>query len=155
MNAETALEEVLRNSYPWCAGWAAELRQLFAAYVEAKQRQNVLDYDDLLLYWAQMVAEPSIAAELGGRFKPGSPVSRLRRHLATMDGVFEARRPNRSKAMPVILNAPEEYETCLTAPAEVALKLQWPLPDDMLEIVAEGARSDQPEDGRTAARSHA
>lgn len=68
VNAETALEEVLRTSYPWCAGWAAELRQLFAAYVEAKQRQNVLDYDDLLLYWAQMVAEPSIAAELGERF---------------------------------------------------------------------------------------
>ncbi|WP_114948512.1 ATP-dependent helicase [Microvirga calopogonii] len=68
VNAELALEEVLRASYPWCAGWAAELRQLFAAYVEAKQRQNVLDYDDLLLYWAQMVAEPSIAAELGGRF---------------------------------------------------------------------------------------
>ncbi|MBJ6127373.1 ATP-dependent helicase [Microvirga splendida] len=68
VNAETALEDVLRASYPWCAGWASELRQLFAAYVEAKQRQNVLDYDDLLLYWAQMVAEPSIAAELGGRF---------------------------------------------------------------------------------------
>ncbi|MEZ0170724.1 ATP-dependent helicase [Microvirga sp. TS319] len=68
VNAEAAIEDVLRVSYPWCAGWAAELRQLFAAYVEAKQRQNVLDYDDLLLYWAQMVAEPSIAAELGGRF---------------------------------------------------------------------------------------
>jgi DNA helicase-2/ATP-dependent DNA helicase PcrA len=68
VNAETALEEVLRASYPWCAGWAAELRQLFAAYVEAKQRQNVLDYDDLLLYWSQMAAEPAIAAELGGRF---------------------------------------------------------------------------------------
>ncbi len=68
VNAEMAIEEVLRTSYPWCAGWVAELRQLFAAYVEAKQRQNVLDYDDLLLYWTQMVAEPSIAAELGGRF---------------------------------------------------------------------------------------
>ncbi|KAB0269236.1 ATP-dependent helicase [Microvirga brassicacearum] len=68
VNAEMAIEEVLRTSFPWCAGWAAELRQLFAAYVEAKQRQNVLDYDDLLLYWAQMTAEPSIAAELGGRF---------------------------------------------------------------------------------------
>jgi DNA helicase-2/ATP-dependent DNA helicase PcrA len=68
VNAETALEKVVRASYPWCAGWAAELRQLFATYVEAKQRQNVLDYDDLLLYWGQMVAEPSIAAELGGRF---------------------------------------------------------------------------------------
>jgi DNA helicase-2/ATP-dependent DNA helicase PcrA len=68
VNAEVAIEEVLRASYPWCAGWAAELRQLFATYVEAKQRQNVLDYDDLLLYWAQMVAEPSIAADLAGRF---------------------------------------------------------------------------------------
>lgn len=68
VNTEMAIEEVLRAFYPWCAGWAAELRQLFATYVEAKQRQNVLDYDDLLLYWAQMVAEPSIAAELGGRF---------------------------------------------------------------------------------------
>ena len=54
--------------FPWCAGWAAELRELFAAYVEAKQAQNVLDYDDLLLYWAQMVAEPALAAEIGGRF---------------------------------------------------------------------------------------
>jgi DNA helicase II / ATP-dependent DNA helicase PcrA len=36
----------------------AELRTLFAAYVEAKQRQGVLDYDDLLLYWAQMMDEP-------------------------------------------------------------------------------------------------
>jgi DNA helicase-2/ATP-dependent DNA helicase PcrA len=68
VNAEVAIEEVLRASYPWCAGWTAELRQLFATYVEAKQRQNVLDYDDLLLYWAQMVAEPSIAADLAGRF---------------------------------------------------------------------------------------
>src|SRR4051794_32405420 len=35
---------------------------------EAKQRQNVLDYDDLLLYWAQSVGEPAIAEDLAGRF---------------------------------------------------------------------------------------
>jgi superfamily I DNA/RNA helicase len=29
---------------------AAAAARLFAVYVEAKQRQNVLDYDDLLLY---------------------------------------------------------------------------------------------------------
>ena len=33
-----------------------------------KQRQNVLDYDDLLLYFAQMLTEPAIAAEIAGRF---------------------------------------------------------------------------------------
>ena len=47
---------------------SATLRALFAAYVEAKQRQNVLDYDDLLLYFAQMLAEPEIAAEVAERF---------------------------------------------------------------------------------------
>ena len=55
VNAEMPIEQVLGASFPWCAGWAAELKELFAAYVEAKQKQNVLDYDDLLLYWAQMV----------------------------------------------------------------------------------------------------
>jgi DNA helicase-2/ATP-dependent DNA helicase PcrA len=60
INAELAIEEVLGTSFPWCSAWAAELRELFAAYIEAKQRQNVLDYDDLLLYWAQMVSEPAL-----------------------------------------------------------------------------------------------
>ncbi|MBL8591046.1 MAG: ATP-dependent helicase, partial [Devosia sp.] len=48
--------------------WGPQLRELFAAYVESKQRQQVLDYDDLLLYWAAMMREPTIAADLGGRF---------------------------------------------------------------------------------------
>lgn len=68
VNAESQLEEVLGASYPWCSGWAAELKDLFAAYVEAKQKQNVLDYDDLLLYWAQMMNDASIADDVGGRF---------------------------------------------------------------------------------------
>jgi DNA helicase-2/ATP-dependent DNA helicase PcrA len=68
VNAETPLAQVLGSSFPWCAGWEAELKQLFAAYVEAKQRQSVLDYDDLLLYWAHMLGDPSLAAEIGGAF---------------------------------------------------------------------------------------
>ena len=68
VNARGELETVLKETFPWCAMWASELRQLFGAYVEAKQRQNVLDYDDLLLYWAGMMADPGIAAEVSGRF---------------------------------------------------------------------------------------
>lgn len=68
VNAEARLDEILGAHFPWCAAWADELGSLFAAYVEAKQAQNVLDYDDLLLYWAQMSAEPMIADELGRRF---------------------------------------------------------------------------------------
>jgi len=68
VNAETGIEQVLGTSFPWCAGWATELKELFAGYVEAKQRQNVLDYDDLLLYWAQTMSDRALADDIGGRF---------------------------------------------------------------------------------------
>jgi len=51
-----------------CAGWASELKQLFAGYVDAKQKQNILDYDDLLLYWSQMSRTASSPMSLAARF---------------------------------------------------------------------------------------
>ena len=69
INAELAIEEVVGRTFPWCSAWEAELKELFAAYVEAKQRQNVLDYDDLLLYWAHTLSDPGFAADIGGRFE--------------------------------------------------------------------------------------
>jgi len=68
VNEQAELADVLRKVYPWCADWETELRALFAGYVEAKQRQNVLDYDDLLLYLAEMLSEPALGAEAGSRF---------------------------------------------------------------------------------------
>jgi DNA helicase II / ATP-dependent DNA helicase PcrA len=68
LNTRDALERVLQDTYPWCSQWESELKKLFGAYVEAKQQQNVLDYDDLLLFWAEMMAEPSLAQEVGERF---------------------------------------------------------------------------------------
>ncbi|MDD1498806.1 ATP-dependent helicase [Agrobacterium sp. CNPSo 3708] len=68
VNSETPLNEILRQHYPWVATWDEQLKELFGAYVEAKQAQNVLDYDDLLLYWAQMVSDPDLAEDIGNRF---------------------------------------------------------------------------------------
>ena len=50
--------------------------------------------------------------------------------------------PIHPKAMPVILTKPDEIETWLTAPQETALKLQRPLPDGTLRIVAKGRKDD-------------
>jgi putative SOS response-associated peptidase YedK len=49
--------------------------------------------------------------------------------------------PVHPKAMPVILTSEDEIETWMLAPHE-ALWLQRPLPDDVLQIVARGERSD-------------
>ena len=68
VNTGASLATVLDQSFPWCREWEADLKRLFAAYVSAKQSQSVLDYDDLLLYWSHLAAEPAIAADLSSRF---------------------------------------------------------------------------------------
>ncbi len=68
VNTRKPLIEVLDTHYPWCADWQTELRDLFKAYVERKQQNQVLDYDDLLLYWNHLVADEEFATEIGGWF---------------------------------------------------------------------------------------
>jgi DNA helicase II / ATP-dependent DNA helicase PcrA len=68
INSGKSIERVLAENFPWCAEWEEELRRLFQSYTAAKQRQSVLDYDDLLLYWAEMMRDAGLAAEIGGRF---------------------------------------------------------------------------------------
>jgi len=64
VNAEERLSDVLRDGFPRCAEWEVTLESLFGAYVDAKQAQHVLDFDDLLLYWAAMLADEAIAARV-------------------------------------------------------------------------------------------
>ncbi len=68
VNADETIADALAAAFPWCREWEAELKRLFAAYVEAKQKQNVLDYDDLLWLWAEAMQEPALAQEVGARF---------------------------------------------------------------------------------------
>jgi DNA helicase-2/ATP-dependent DNA helicase PcrA len=68
VNSRAPLDAVLQSTFPWCSEWEGQLKTLFGAYVDAKQEQNVLDYDDLLLFWAEMAADPVLGPELGARF---------------------------------------------------------------------------------------
>ena len=68
VNTRKSLADVLDESYPWCADWEAELRELFRHYVARKQHCQVLDYDDLLLYWYHLVADEEFAGQIGAWF---------------------------------------------------------------------------------------
>ena len=68
VNAEVPLADLLAEHYPWCARWQAELQRLFVAYAAEKRRQASLDFDDLLLGWAEMMAVPALAQRLRERF---------------------------------------------------------------------------------------
>ncbi len=68
VNSGRALEDVLQESFPWCAGWRDELVRLFRGYGERKRANGVLDYDDLLLWWHAAMSDARFAAEVGARF---------------------------------------------------------------------------------------
>lgn len=68
VNSRDPLALVLQSTFPWCSEWETELNTLFGAYVDAKQEQNVLDYDDLLLFWSEMASDPHLGPEIGAQF---------------------------------------------------------------------------------------
>ena len=68
VNSGRPLAESLQAQFPWCAEWEEVLAGLYRAYVSRKQQLGLLDYDDLLLYWHLLMAEPALAAHVGGQF---------------------------------------------------------------------------------------
>jgi DNA helicase-2/ATP-dependent DNA helicase PcrA len=68
VNASHPVEQTLKHAFPSYTNWAVELKSLFRAYVDAKQRRNLLDYDDLLLYWYYLMQEASVADGVRRRF---------------------------------------------------------------------------------------
>ncbi len=69
VNEQEKLDPVLRQRFPWCAEHADELRQVFAAYRSRKLEHQVLDYDDLLLYWWALLDGP-VADTVRGAVRP-------------------------------------------------------------------------------------
>lgn len=67
VNANESIEQALKL-FPWCAPAMEQLKVLFREYTQRKHAQNILDYDDLLLYWHALMHDPSAAAEIAGRF---------------------------------------------------------------------------------------
>ena len=48
VNGNEELEKVLKKDFPWCEMWKDELKALFREYVSRKQRQNILDFFDII-----------------------------------------------------------------------------------------------------------
>ncbi|WDZ94472.1 ATP-dependent helicase [Herbaspirillum sp. WKF16] len=68
VNTREDLGQVLQAHFPWCREWEAQLAGLFERYVDAKEEQHVLDYDDLLLFWCDMLSDEELARLVGERF---------------------------------------------------------------------------------------
>jgi len=68
VNARKSVAAAVAETFPWCIGHEDALRGLFASYAAEKQAQRVLDFDDLLVWWAEAMADPGIGAAIRARF---------------------------------------------------------------------------------------
>jgi DNA helicase-2/ATP-dependent DNA helicase PcrA len=64
VNTEIAVEDILQDDYPQFVDHTANVRRVFADYTQRKAGRNLVDYDDLLLFWATLL---DASAELGAR----------------------------------------------------------------------------------------
>jgi DNA helicase-2/ATP-dependent DNA helicase PcrA len=62
VNSRVPLDDTARRYFPWVIEELEGIRDLCRAYTERKRRQNVLDYDDLLLYWHALCRAPGAEA---------------------------------------------------------------------------------------------
>ncbi len=69
VSAREKLADVLQAHFPWCRQWEEELRRLLDGYVDRKEADSVLDYDDLLLYWRAPLADPAAGPVVRAQFE--------------------------------------------------------------------------------------
>ncbi|HVC00956.1 MAG TPA: ATP-dependent helicase [Steroidobacteraceae bacterium] len=68
VNTRLPLKRTIDEQFPWVSDWAQDLARLYREYVMRKQKSNVLDYDDLLLYWHAMMQNEPLARSLAQHF---------------------------------------------------------------------------------------
>jgi DNA helicase-2/ATP-dependent DNA helicase PcrA len=69
VNTGEPLEQTLLEHFPWCHAHQSDIKRIFQEYGRRKAERQLLDYDDLLLYWDQGLAHAAIADTLAGRFQ--------------------------------------------------------------------------------------
>jgi DNA helicase-2/ATP-dependent DNA helicase PcrA len=69
VNTELPLDELLHRELPHFLEYEEQIVSLFADYTLRKQERNLVDYDDLLLFWATMLeASPDLASRIAGLY---------------------------------------------------------------------------------------
>ncbi len=70
VNTELPLDELLHRDTPQFLEYQDQITSLFADYTLRKQERNLVDYDDLLLFWAIMLeASPALQSRIAGMYE--------------------------------------------------------------------------------------
>ena len=68
VNSELPVFQVIRDELPRFAELEQDFLKVFADYTERKAERNLVDYDDLLLFWGAMLEAPGLGARVAGLY---------------------------------------------------------------------------------------
>lgn len=69
LNTEMSVDGVIEAEYPQFIEYTADIVRIFAEYTSRKGERNLVDYDDLLLFWALMLEQsPALADQIAGLY---------------------------------------------------------------------------------------
>ena len=69
INTEISVEDIVRDSYPQFVDYLDDFAKIYADYTRRKQERNLVDYDDLLLFWALLLeASPELGKKISGLY---------------------------------------------------------------------------------------
>jgi DNA helicase-2/ATP-dependent DNA helicase PcrA len=69
INTGTSIEDIVRDSYPQFVDYLEDFGKIYADYTRRKTERNLVDYDDLLLFWALMLeASPELGKKIAGLY---------------------------------------------------------------------------------------
>jgi len=68
INTDRTVEDLLRDGFPQYVDDLADIGRVFSEYVERKASRNLVDYDDLLLFWAAMLEIEPLAGRIRAKY---------------------------------------------------------------------------------------
>ncbi|HEY3746486.1 MAG TPA: ATP-dependent helicase [Gemmatimonadaceae bacterium] len=69
INTGVAVDDIVRDEYAQFVDYLEDFSKIYADYTRRKQERNLVDYDDLLLFWALMLeASPDLRQKIGGMY---------------------------------------------------------------------------------------
>jgi putative SOS response-associated peptidase YedK len=147
-NSDSGVTNVRNVSSPHCRRWLGIEHRCVVPFTSFAEHEKLPDGSRPPVWFA--LGETRPLAFFAGIWTCWTSVRKVKEGETTNDlFAFLTTEANKMvgsihpKAMPVILTTREEIDTWMTAPTNEVLKLQRPLADDALMIVARGEKEDQ------------
>ncbi|HEY3629678.1 MAG TPA: ATP-dependent helicase [Jatrophihabitantaceae bacterium] len=68
VNTGRPARDVIATEFPWCEPHTDRMLELFRDYMARKRSGGLLDFDDLLIAWRSLLADPTIGANVAGQW---------------------------------------------------------------------------------------